>query len=544
MEKQFLHNTKITSSAKHEDQRFKKSRASKHQVGRYACFAELQHKVLGYEEVQQTMQFCEINTMPAELRPTTKVSLHRNGDLRRPDLQNQEHEDGRSSFGVVHDSRLTKFGPHSWRTMSRNQVLTLNNGGRSLTMSYDAVSIFSLRPVELMRLFPFVPKYFRWFHIDKKVLSAEEVLNGLNNDITKSVWIDGIGRRVRLRSNAFNEVKDRLEEMDMSELNDDEMNLRQHILNLIEADESSSGRFVYKNTDHRLPIPVTSSVTPRNPSDFLLHVMLMIGEVSTELDLKCHASMKDALAATKVIPSGQLDDVDHLTRCSIHAVKRVIREVIPFQAITMTVIQEFIVKSKRLFHSVLLEDAIPLSELPPCLLTEILNDKDEKLRSNWEKTRCAQLSMIYDQLSNQSNSNEYPAKDDVEKATKENPIHWDPISVMRRSSSQSDESFQEQKVAAGYGKRAVDKYCRQFGVTSRTRGVLTHGSPGAGKTYVSFLTVLYSLSRGLRVMTSALMAFRSQCIGGIHLHKLFSLEVSKSNNIFRLAELAVEKLHR
>ena len=45
-------------------------------------------------------------------------------------------------------------------------------------------------------------------------------------------------------------------------------------------------------------------------------------------------------------------------------------------------------------------------------------------------------------------------------------------------------------------------------------------------------------------MTAALMAFRSQCIGGVHLHKLFCLEVSKSNNIFLMTELALEKLHR
>ncbi len=203
--------------------------------------------------------------------------------------------------------------------------------------------------------------------------------------------------------------------------------------------------------------------------------------------------------------------------------------------------QEFIVKCKRLFDSVLLEDAIPLSEIPPCLLTDILNDKAEMLQRGWIKTEAAQLNMIYEQL---SNPEDFPSKEDVMRAIKEKPIRWDPVNVMQQSSTQKPESFAEQRVAVEYGKRAVDKYCRQFDVTTRTKGVLTHGSPGAGKTYVSFLTVLYSLSQGLRVMTSALMAFRSQCIGGIHLHKLFCMEVSKSNNIFRLAELAVEKLHR
>ncbi len=538
MEKQFLYNTKIASSAKNEDKKFRKSRARNHNYGRYACFAELQHKVLGYPEVQKTMTFCEINSMPSELRPTTKVSLHRNGELRRPDQV--QHEDGRSSFGTVHDARMAKFGRQSWRMMSRSQILTLNNGGRSLTMTYDTVSLFSLRPVELIRLFPVIPKYFRWFQTDNNVYDTEEVLNGLNNDITKSVWIDAIGRRVRLRRNAFGEVKEWLEQKDSTGFNDEEKQLKQYILCLIEVGNPCS-MHVVESKDHRLPIPVMSSVTPRNPSDFLLHVMLMIGEVKTELDLRCYGSIKEVLASVKLIPDSNLDDRECLKRYSTQLLKRVIREVIPFQAITMRVMQEFIVKCKRLFDSVLLEDAIPLSEIPPCLLTDILNDKAEMLQRGWIKTEAAQLNMIYEQL---SNPEDFPSKDEVMQAIKEKPIRWDPLNVMQQSSTQKPESFAEQRVAVECGKRAVDKYCRQFDVTTRTKGVLTHGSPGAGKTYVSFLTVLYSLSQGLRVMTSALMAFRSQCIGGIHLHKLFCMEVSKSNNIFRLAELAVEKLHR
>jgi hypothetical protein len=40
------------------------------------------------------------------------------------------------------------------------------------------------------------------------------------------------------------------------------------------------------------------------------------------------------------------------------------------------------------------------------------------------------------------------------------------------------------------------------------------------------------------------MAFRSHAIGGIHIHVLFALEVNRNANIFRQAELALDKLHR
>jgi len=539
-EKQFVHNSKITSSAMLEEKKFQKSRGSKHYVGRYSPFSELQHYLLGYPEVHSTMNFVEINTMKSELRPTTKLSLDRNGNLRRPNMQLQL-EDGRSSDGMVCEVRREVFGRRSWRNMSRNQILTFNNGGRSITRTYDNVSLFSLRPVELMKLFPVLPQYFRWFKIDEAELNRDEVTNGLQSDITTSMWIDALGRRLRLWRNALPEVRERLEGTLNSELaNADLVALKNHLLGLIMTGSPSS-LFIAEDKDHRLPIPVMSSITPRTPSDFLLHCILMIGEVSTELDLRCTGSMKQTLAQTKLIPDEDLDDEECLRKYSIHLVKRVIREVFPFQAITMRAMQEYIIKCKRLFDSVLLEDAIPLTELPPCLLTDLLDEKEAKLREAWRKTRSGQLDMIYAQI---SNPEDFPPKEEVMNATKTSPVQWEPVSAMRMGRDQTQESHNEQRVAIGFGKRAVDKYCRQLGVASRTKGVLTHGTPGAGKTYVSLIEVLYGISQGLRVMTAALMAFRSQCIGGVHLHKLFCLEVSKSNNIFRMAELALEKLHR
>lgn len=537
-----MHNSKITSSAYLMEKKFKKSRASKHYVGRYSPFSEIQHYILGYPEVQSTMSFIEINSMRAELRPTTKIRLDKEGNLVRDD-DGEEQQFGRTSDGMVCTIRRSVFGNDSWRNISRNQILTYNNGGSSLTRRYDNVALFGLRPVELMKLFPNLPQYFRWFKIDEGELPIVDIVNGLKDNITCSMWVDSLGRRVRLRRNALPEVRQRLEATPDSSLPEDDMiALKRHLLDLIESG-SPSPLFIAEDTDHRLPIPVMSSVTPRNPGDFLLHTILMIGEVSTELDLRCTGSLKDTLVATKLIPDAHLDNEAYLKRYSIDLLKRVILEVFPFQAISMRAMQEYIVKCKRLFDSVLLEDAIPLTELPPCLLTDLLDEKDAKLKELWEKTKADQVDMIYSQLSS-TDPEHFPPKEEVMQASKGRPVHWDPVEAIQRGADQTIESHNEQKVAIGYGKRAVDNYCRQFGTTSQTKGVLIHGNPGAGKTFVSLVDVLYGISMGLRVMTAALMAFRSQCIGGVHLHKLFCLEVSKSRNIYRMAELAIEKLHR
>ena len=537
-ENQFIYNSKIKGSARLEEKKFNKSKAKNHYVGRYSPFSEIQHTILGYPEVLHTMEFVEINSLPFELRPTTKISLDKQGYLRRPAGAQPDAQD---SDGEVCVMRRHVFGSDSWRNMSQNQILTFNNGGRCLTRNYDKVSLFGLRPVELMKLFPVLPQYYRWFKIEDAVLSRVDILDGLNQDITRCMWIDSLGRRVRLRRNALPEVKERLEKIDDATLEEEELiTLKNHILGLVQSGSPCS-LFIAEDVDHRLPVPVLSSVTPRHAADFLLHCLLMIGEVSTELDLRCAGSMKETMAKAKLIPNEHLDDEEHLKQYSIHVLKRVIREVFPYQALTMRELQEYIIKGKRLFDSVLLEDAIPLDSLPSCLLTELLNDKDSKLAEAWRKTKQTQVDMIYPHLLNMDN---IPAKDEVVRATKAFPVTWDPVDSMRLQSNQTPLSLAEQSVAIGYGKRAVDKYCQQFGVRSRTKNLLFHGMPGAGKTFVSLISVLYGISQGLRVMSAALMAYRSQVIGGVHLHRLFCLEVKKNSNMYRMAELAVEKLHR
>ena len=95
--------------------------------------------------------------------------------------------------------------------------------------------------------------------------------NGLQSDITTSMWIDALGRRLRLWRNALPEVRERLEGTLNSELaNADLVALKNHLLGLIMTGSPSS-LFIAEDKDHRLPIPVMSSITPRTPSDFLLH---------------------------------------------------------------------------------------------------------------------------------------------------------------------------------------------------------------------------------------------------------------------------------
>lgn len=565
VEKQFLHNTKITRSARNEISSFKKSRGRKHPVGRAVAFTEMQTLLLvrsvhfiicfpapfyasnsthpthvlfyhwlsiftqGYYDVVTNLDFVQVPTKPIELRNTSAIKLNRRGKLIQPT------NDVTSAAGDMSTlRRLKKAQP-----MTKHQLLTMK-GTVSKSANYDNVTLFSIRPVEMMQLFCNLGEYYRWFTHGKDSLSVAKIMEGLDENVTKCEWIDGVGRRIRLRKKALPFVKKRLQGIQRCDVSLESWELRKHLIHVIENDLDCP-LFIAEDDNKPLPIPVFSNVSPDNSSQFILHVMLMLGNVQTELELKTMKSMKHCLAATGLIPDQDLDDRKHLERYSNILLRRIITEVFSVQPITMRKMERYIIKTKRLLNSLLLDEAIPITDLPPCLLTELLNTKTKELESQWSTLMSSQLDVMYSCL---PNSAALPAKKEVLNSTKNNPIEWDPMAAIPKSLNQSELSYKEQQAAIRMGVNAVNKYSIQFGNTSQTKGCLTHGNPGSGKSFVLLTQGFYAMTQGLRVLSTALMAKRSNALGGLHLHRLFQLEVNKSGNPRRMAEVSPNcKLH-
>ena len=536
-EHQFLHNTKVTRSAINEKKAWKKSRKRNNPVGRFISFNECQHQLLGINDVFTTMKFVSIPSKPLEQRTTTKIQLDRQGNLRRPDLSNMA-SDVTSSITDVHAVRKSKL-PSS-RHLSRNQNIILSAKTMDLK-SYCKISLFGVRPVELMELFPRIGDYYRWFVTEEKILRYVEIEEGLVQDVTKCQWIDGLGRRVKVRHKARNEVLSSLMNVEQESVKPHSWTLRNHLIGVLLGGEKCTTH-VAEDDGMPLPIPVFSNVTPRNPSSFLLHIMLLLGEVATELDLRDTKSMKHSLAISKLIPSDNLDDEETLLKYSNNLLYRIVTEVFPIQPITMRRLEEYIVMTKRILDSVLLDNAIPVTDLPPCILTEMLNKTDKKLKREWDERTKAQLNAM---LSTIPAFDGLPSRDKIVAAVENRKgIDWNPLEVITRSEEQSELSFKEQRTCIAMGIKAVKKYMTQFGPKLQTKGIFAHGSPGSGKSFVLEAQGLYAMSQGLRVMSTSLMAVRSNALGGYHIHKLFTLEVNKNTNVFRLAELAMDKLDR
>ena len=541
VEKQFLHNTKIASSKINEDKALERSRKRDLPHGRAVSFVEtLQHQ-LGYPEVMQTMKYIHICTKAFEYRGTTRVSLNKKGRLDRPDQSDAENEGEDVHTGTPRVEFIRQDKNFSYtRRMTANQLL-LYSGNCAKASAYDKVTLFGLRPIELVRLVDSIEDYYRWFEIDDVLMKTDEIDVLLDEDIKLCAWIDCIGRRVRIRHRAFPEALKFFKSLQEETLATHSVELRSHIIALIEED-SKDEKFVFDDDDERdLPIPVFSSVTPDHPVAFVLHVMLMCGRYGTELDLRACRTMRESLALAKLIdPENETPQ-----ESSNRMVKLVMDEVFPRQPLTLRKLEDHILTTKSLFDSVIIHDEIPNYELPSCVLTELLDSKEEELCDFWVDTKRDHLDSIYAELKVMTT---LPSKDDVMNCTRENPKEWELgfTVAFTRSEDQTEASHTEQSLCVGIAVRLLAKYVQHFGeaVTTFTKGEIIHGVPGAGKSHVISYISLVAISMGLRLMTTALMGVRANAFGGIHLHSLLCLSTKTSLNPYRLAELAVDKLNQ
>ena len=86
---------------------------------------------------------------------------------------------------------------------------------------------------------------------------------------------------------------------------------------------------------------------------------------------------------------------------ALQLTSRVIKEVFLVQPVTMRKLDKFAVQSYQLFLKVLVDNEIPVHDLPPCVLVEMLDTKDEELVAFANKkslTKCGQFSMPCQQL--------------------------------------------------------------------------------------------------------------------------------------------------
>ena len=175
--------------------------------------------------------------------------------------------------------------------------------------------------------------------------------------------------------------------------------------------------------------------------------------------------------------------------------------------------------AKGIFDNIVIRNSISINELPPYSMANL---RAVKTKQNKVFGRKITQSVVaaYTFLKDLDN---LPDQNEFDNFNIEHPLEWDPMDSFQIFEHQTEESFREQQEALRLNISKIDKYIDINSQDSMTylKNMVTYGSPGTGKTFLSEILVLYCLSKGLNTLSTSLMGIRANALGGIHIHKIF-----------------------
>ena len=542
----FLHNTKVSSSKIREDTDREARRDKKHPQGRCIGLMEMLHNMLRYPECYTDLTFVNIPTVPLELRAGIVIST------------DKAPEDGAYTTSVSNHIRLFKQ-LDQWRQHTENELLIFDDLKQS-NLSIDKITQYCLRPPEFRKTIDMVGHYYRWFYIQmNSKLDSVKMDEMINQSLEVTWWVDGLQRQVKLRKIALSELMDwcdyiendndenidgvhamievfrkifRVTTIDPTELSHDEAiflcHANENLLYINEKEES-------------LPIPVFSYIKPSMGIQFLHHILLSLGRFETEIDLILHPTIRESFRYAKLIGSGENED--ELLSYSYRLSEKFIEKQLRYFPNSMRVLDSYIVISGELFDSTLVNDELPITEMPPVQLSTLLASREEESVQYKQRLKSDIIDACFNELGPLVDLFNIPSKVELLNAF-EVTIQWNPVESLLQTDTQSDASFEEQTLWIGACCQQIDSYSDITNQTRYTKNFIFRGSPGSGKTFCLVYCTLYAISKGLNVMTTAMMAKRALQLGGIHWHVILCLPTERNLTPHRRAELAILKLMR
>ena len=560
----FLHNTKISSSSYNEQKRINDQRDKTHPQGRTLARTEIVQLLSREPQVHTNLEFIKVDTTPLEdragLHKIPETSRRRNDD--EGFLERYQRMAGNNTLHFVIMSDYVRydmsFAP--WRLFTPSQVLLINDNFSS-EVTVSKVTVFSVRPPELRDLFPTLTNYFRWFH-RKKCRDAnkfETMSLRLNENLNKSEWVDGFGYTVRLRTEALDEVGQYMHNTVPGLKRQPNREIIELVDRIIALYHRATGRsrgmrhattfqqwseirqlFLHDNmqmqpnVNHHplervLPIPVHSCVKPSNTTKFLFHILLSMGEFTTELDLLGFATLKDAFVYANL--------VDDTTNESLHAsvtglIRRYILSQIRYYPISTRLWGKYILQAARALRTAIIDGDIAINEMPACLYTKLRSDvldrTKQRIETLFRSTVTAAYAELEPALRGQPNA---PTLEQL--LAKERNFDGN----LPRTHVQTPESFEEQQKVRDLIRDSFANYIDPTR-TTLAKSVMIAGGPGNGKTHCLMYGTLYYSTNGRLIVPCAILAERAMTIGGEHFHRLFHFPVTMAT-AQRLAELAV-----
>lgn len=254
-------------------------------------------------------------------------------------------------------------------------------------------------------------------------------------------------------------------------------------------------------------------------------------------------SLQESFYYAKLI--GPSNEPEELQKYSGNLLYCWIEEQLQYWPNSKRLVTEWIVIAGELFDGVIVRDELSISDMPPVQLSSLFGSSEKDINIYIKSLKGTFIDAIHEEISPTTiESCNVPPKDTILSATKSLPMNWNAVDSFTKNHIQSDESYDEQRIAIDLVCSQIDKYINPSDQTIFTKNVGIRGFPGSGKTWCSLYVALYGLSKGLLVLPTALLAKRALQLGGNHWHKLFWIPIEKNLGIHRRAELALARILR
>ena len=479
---------------------------------------------------------------------------------KEPNENNNENNndtitDGFDTSSPCVDIRENNFFPlHRLFTDSQKLII---QGTMNSSISLDNITLFGIRPPELLHIFKKVGDYFRWFHVEPKIYKSSEIEEKLSIDESQSFWLDGIGKIVKLRYKAIPEVKEYLISIN-SEINDNESRKSTYdiIMDIINTYETRIANvneqhtaeqnnhwahiknfWLHFDTHDHLPIPVFDYIKPNVQTRFILHILLSLGHFETEYDLLLQPNLRESLRYAKLI--GPSNNTEDLQQYSNNLLKLFVEEQLVYYPNGKKAIESFILNASETFNSIIVQNEIPIIDMPPVLQANLDISKESQVIEMHQNMKKGTLDSIFMEIQDLPFDNVLERKEDF---YNQDIVIWDPVESFKKTDVQTDDSYTEQFKAISRLKNALDRYQRIDNLQSYVKCQIICGFPGSGKTFIELYIALYAISKGLKICTTSIMCKRSVTLGGLHIHVLFGLPIVKNLPTNRIVELALINL--
>ena len=579
MSRRQLYNTKIAGSAivqgqAQRTQLWKRDR--KKDEYRNMAHLEIRQIMDGVAEVLTNLPTVDVSTEPMEVRPGNRIELEISGAIITPD---------RFTSAIPMKKARSKL-PRC-QQMTKDQVTTFRNYNGHAA-KYDKISIFSLRPPELFDLFSNPVEYFRYCIIDEKQVNSDEAPSlmfpyNMEDEIEHrpgeglrfkgfpySLWIDQLGRVVRIRkialkerSGVANELRQLVQkkvDMYLEGTDVEDYTPRQAMLdkvlvivwgliNYANSPDSNPPPWVtnmmekFVCDDHKevIMVPVVSPMLPWNPHKYLLHVMLSLGHYDTEVGIMTHGSIRECFRAANLVREFSTTATEY-EQDFLMVMHRYINEQLVYYANSMNKTQKILRVAFGVLEDAIVNNSLLMTDMPACQMSDIYAKHAKEHMQWWVDTKASQLRSAYETI---GAARGFPEQHDVQAVTRHNPLSWNPNETVEKYARQSEESYQEQKLAIKLVTTQVNKFADPSR-TSCVKNPIVYGKPGTGKTFVGQLSIIYCSCLGLNVLFTALMAKRAQEGGSVHIHQIFQIPVVNKGTLspFVTAEIAMSRLQR